>query len=121
MMRSISPWVIPASVFAPAAWVVGIGLAIAGVGFGLFVPLAQEYSARAGSNLYRGVTILTWVTVVRVSQVFGPPAGSFLSDATGARVTFAIAALGMAVLAVVWRPLRLALGKAHPAHGETEA
>lgn len=93
-------------VVAPEAWAVATGLAVAGVGFGLWVPLAQEYTARAGSTLYRGVTILTWVTVVRVSQVFGPPAGSFLSDAAGARVTFAVATLGMALMAATWQPLR---------------
>ncbi|MGI9647331.1 MAG: MFS transporter [Acidimicrobiia bacterium] len=93
-------------VFASGAAVVALGLAVAGVGFGLWVPLAQEYTARAGSTLYRGVTILTWVTVVRISQVFGPPAGSFLSDTAGGRVTFGVAAIGMALMATVWRPLQ---------------
>jgi len=91
---------------APAPWFVALGLAVSGVGFGMFTPLAQDYSARAAGALYRGITVLTWVTVVRVAQVVGPPTGSFLSEAVSARLTFGLAAVGMAVLAGSWRPIR---------------
>lgn len=91
---------------APDVWVVTVGLGVAGVGFGLFTPLAQEYGTRAAGAAYRGVTVLTWVTIVRVGQVIGPPAGSFFADGAGARFTFAVATVGMALMALVWRPLR---------------
>lgn len=94
------------AMIAPAAWFVAAGLAVSGVGFGMFTPLAQDYSARAAGALYRGITVLTWVTVVRVAQVVGPPTGSYLSDAVNARLTFGLAAIGMAVLALSWRPIR---------------
>ncbi len=95
-----------AAALAPSAWLVAAGLAIAGAGNGLYIPLAQEYSARVGGALYRGVTVLTWVTVVRISQVAGPPGGSYLADSVGPRMTFWAASLGTVVLAFAWRPLQ---------------
>lgn len=94
---------------APGPWVVAAGLALAGVGFGMYVPLAQEYAARVGTAVYRGVTVLTWVTVVRIAQMTGPPVGSFLADTVGPRFTFGLAAVGLAILAVAWGPLRSAI------------
>ncbi len=91
---------------APAWWVVPIGLAIAGVGFGLFVPQAQEKAATLGGPLYRGLTVLTWVTFVRIAQVIGPPSGSWSSESFGPRLTFAIAAMVMLVAAILWKPVR---------------
>lgn len=94
---------------APEAWVVGAGLGIAGIGFGLFLPQVQAFTAAAGGARYRGVTVLMWVTVVRIAQVVGPPTGSQLSDRIGTRVVFLVAAGGMAVLAASWRPVRSAV------------
>lgn len=91
---------------APDWWFVSIGLGLGGVGFGLFVPLAQDRAASVGGALYRGLTVLTWVTFVRVAQVVGPPMGSSMSESVGPRATFAIAAGGMALAALTWRPLR---------------
>lgn len=91
---------------APAWWFVSIGLGLSGVGFGLFVPLAQDRAATVGGTLYRGLTVLTWVTFVRIAQVIGPPAGSSMSEALGSRVTFGIAAAGMGLAALTWRPVR---------------
>ena len=91
---------------APQVWLVPTGLAVAGVGFGLFVPLAQSYAATAAGPIYRGVTVLTWVTVVRIAQVVGPPGGSMIADNVGTRVGFAAASVAMVVLAVTWRPVR---------------
>jgi MFS family permease len=91
---------------APGVWAVAGGLMVSGIGFGLFTPLAQEFAARVGTGVYRGVTVLTWVTVVRFGQLIGPPFGSFLTDSAGPRVTFAVAAAGMALLTVSWGPLR---------------
>lgn len=91
---------------APAVWAVATGLAIAGLGFGMYVPLVQDYSAKAGTAAYRGVTVLTWVTVVRVAQVVGPPSSSALADSIGSRISFVGAAVTMALIASLWRPIR---------------
>ena len=91
---------------APRWWVVSIGLGVSGFGFGLFVPLAQDRAASVGGALYRGLTVLTWVTFVRVAQVIGPPVGSAMAVGLGPRVTFALSAAGMLTLSLVWRPLR---------------
>lgn len=91
---------------APAWWFVSIGLGLSGIGFGLFVPLAQDRAATMGGALYRGLTVLTWVTFVRIAQVIGPPAGSTMAESLGSRVTFGIAAAGMGLAALAWRPVR---------------
>jgi MFS family permease len=91
---------------APAWWAVSLGLGISGVGFGLFVPLAQDKAASFGGDLYRGLTVLTWVTFVRVAQVVGPPAGSWTSEELGPRATFALAAGAMFLGATTWRAAR---------------
>lgn len=91
---------------APTWWFVSIGLGLAGAGFGLFIPLAQDRAASVGGGVYRGLTVLTWVTFVRVAQVFGPPAGSSMSETLGPRTTFGLAAAGMGLAALVWKPLR---------------
>ncbi len=91
---------------APSWWVVPIGLAMAGIGFGLFVPQAQTKAATLGGPLYRGLTVLTWVTFVRVAQVIGPPGGSWSADALGPRITFAVASSVMLLAALIWQPIR---------------
>lgn len=91
---------------APNPWIVALGLGLTGVGFGLFVPLAQDRAATAGGTLFRGLTVLTWVTIVRSAQVVGPPTASFFNEAIGARPTFGIAAAVMALGAVAWQPAR---------------
>jgi MFS family permease len=91
---------------APDWWVVPLGLAVSGLGFGLFVPQAQEKAATLSDPLYRGLTVLTWVTFVRFAQVIGPPSGSWSAETVGPRITFAIAGLVMLLAAVLWRPIR---------------
>lgn len=91
---------------APEWWFVSIGLGISGIGFGLFVPIAQDHSASAAGGLYRGLTVLSWVTVVRMAQVVGPPVGASMSASIGSRITFGFAAVGMALAWVSWRPIR---------------
>lgn len=91
---------------APEWWFVPIGLGLTGIGFGLFVPLAQEQATSVGGAAFRGLTVLTWVTVVRMAQVIGPPLGSSLSEGIGPRPTFGLAAAGMTLAFVSWRPLR---------------
>ena len=96
---------------APGWWAVSLGLGISGVGFGLFVPLAQDRMATLGGDLYRGLTVLTWVTFVRVAQVIGPPTGSYTTDRLGPRFTFALAAAAMLFGAAIWRPVRRAVNQ----------
>jgi len=91
---------------APGWWVVPIGLALAGVGFGLFVPQAQTKAATLGGPVYRGLTVLTWVTFVRFAQVIGPPGGSWSAESLGPRITFAVSAVVMLLAAVLWQPIR---------------
>lgn len=93
---------------APEWWFVALGLAISGVGFGLWVPIAQEHTAEVGGDLYRGLTVLMWVTFVRVAQVVGPPAGASMSESIGPRITFLIAGVGMGVATLAWGPVRAA-------------
>ena len=90
----------------PRWWVVPLGLALAGIGFGLFVPQAQDRAATLGGPVYRGLTVLTWVTFVRIAQVIGPPGGSWSAEAIGPRLTFASSATVMLLAAVLWIPVR---------------
>ena len=92
--------------FAPAWWFVAVGLGVSGIGFGLWVPIAQEHTAEVGGDVYRGLTVLMWVTFVRVAQVIGPPLGASMSDGIGPRTTFATAGAGMAVALLTWQPIR---------------
>ncbi len=87
-------------------WGVLVGLFVAGMGFGLFVPVAQSFAALVGTDRFRGVSVLMWVAVIRVAQVLGPPTGSFLADGAGPRSAFWASAVGMAIIAAAWRPLR---------------
>lgn len=102
---------------ATVPWMVFAGLAVAGVGFGLYVPVAQSFIAEVGTDRYRGVSVLIWVTVVRLAQVIGPPVGSLLADGAGPRVAFWSASLGMAVITVAWRPVRSLSRRTAPAPG----
>ncbi|MXW96783.1 MAG: MFS transporter [Acidimicrobiaceae bacterium] len=102
---------------APSAnWVVA-GLAVCGFGFGAFVPQAQAYAATVGGPHYRGLTVLVWVTIIRLSQLAGPPAGSMVYDATGPTVPFWSAAVVTGALAVAWIPVRRAVSSATSAAG----
>jgi len=91
---------------APEWWVVAIGLAVSGLGFGLFVPQAQEKVATLNDPIFRGLTVLTWVTFVRFAQVVGPPAGSWSAENLSPRITFAIAGFVMLFAALFWKPIR---------------
>lgn len=91
---------------SPEWWFVTAGLGLSGIGFGLFVPQAQERAASMGGVAYRGLTVLTWVTAVRVAQMIGPPLGSWAGEALGPRLTFLIAGGTMLIAAAVWTPLR---------------
>ncbi|MGA7270552.1 MAG: MFS transporter, partial [Acidimicrobiia bacterium] len=91
---------------APRWWVVPLGLAASGLGFGLFVPQAQDRAATLGGTVYRGLSVLTWVTFVRIAQVIGPPAGSLAAEGLGPRPTFLVACVVMALAAILWKPVR---------------
>ncbi len=102
---------------ATSAVSVAAGLAVCGFGFGAFVPQAQAYAATVGGHRYRGLTVLVWVTIIRLSQVAGPPAGSMLYDAAGPTVPFWSAAAITGVLAVAWIPVRRAVSNPAGAAG----
>ena len=102
---------------ATSAVSVAAGLAVCGFGFGAFVPQAQAYAATVGGQHYRGLTVLVWVTIIRLSQVTGPPAGSMLYDAAGPTVPFWSAAVLTGVLAVAWIPVRRAVSNPAGAAG----
>lgn len=91
---------------APEWWFVSLGLGIAGAGFGLYTPQAQERAASMGGAAYRGLTVLTWVTSVRFAQVIGPPLGSWVGESLGPRPTFLIAGAVMLAAAMLWLPVR---------------
>lgn len=97
-----------AAAMATTPWHIAAGLGLAGLGFGLFVPVAQSFASLVGTDQYRGLTVLMWVTIVRVAQVIGPQVGSRLADSatSGPRLAFGIAAAGMGFIAVGWVPLR---------------
>ncbi len=97
---------------AASTWSVAVGLAVCGFGFGAFIPQAQAYAATVGGNRYRGLTVLIWVTIIRVSQLVGPPAGSMLYDSVGPTVPFWSAAAVTCVLAVAWKRVRRSLSGA---------
>lgn len=90
----------------PRWWVIPIGLALAGIGLGLFVPQAQDRAATLGGPVYRGLTVLTWVTFVRIAQVIGPAGGSWSAESVGPRLTFALSGATMLLAAILWRPAR---------------
>ncbi|MDH3250030.1 MAG: MFS transporter [Acidimicrobiia bacterium] len=97
-----------ATAAAPTWWFVAVGLGVSGIGFGLWVPIAQEHTAEVGGDVYRGLTVLMWVTFVRVAQVIGPPMGASMSESIGPRTTFLIAGVGMGLAMLAWRPVRTA-------------
>ena len=102
---------------ATTAISVAAGLAVCGFGFGAFVPQAQAYAATVGGQNYRGLTVLVWVTIIRLSQVAGPPAGSMVYDAAGPTVPFWSAAAITGVMACAWIPLRRVMSApARPSH-----
>ncbi|MYE66230.1 MAG: MFS transporter [Acidimicrobiaceae bacterium] len=94
---------------AASAGSVVAGLAVCGFGFGAFVPQAQAFAATVGGQAYRGLTVLFWVTIIRLSQVSGPPAGSMIYDTLGPSVPFWSAAAITGVLALAWIPVRRAV------------
>lgn len=91
---------------ATTPWHVAAGLGIAGLGFGLFTPIAQSFISLVGTDKYRGLSVLMWVTIVRVAQVVGPQVGARMTDGAGPRLAFGAAAIGMGAIAVGWYPLR---------------
>ena len=102
---------------APSALAVVAGLTVCGFGFGAFVPQAQAYAATVGGQHYRGLTVLIWVTIIRLSQLIGPPAGSMLYDAAGPTVPFWVAAAITGALALLWIPVRRAVARPAGAAG----
>jgi MFS family permease len=101
---------------APSLWFVGLGLAVLGLGTGSIFPLLQDFAASVAPGRYRGAMVGTWVSANRLGQTLGPTFGAALASGIGDRTSYYGGAIVMAVVAVVWRPVR-ARGRAiwgHP-------
>jgi len=97
---------------APNLWVLGMGLAVLGSGTGSIFPLLQDYSASAGPAKYRGILVGTWVSANRVGQASGPVIGTMAADGFGERQSYGGGVVVMAIVALVWMPMRrLASGR----------
>lgn len=94
--------------FAPSVLLVGVGLVAAGFGFGTITPLAQQMATEASSPAYRGIVVLSWVTVVRFTQTVAPPTASAVTNAFASRVAFGAMAVVTLVVALGWRRVRQA-------------
>lgn len=91
---------------APDLWVVALGLALIGLGYGSMTPLFQTFSTSAGSARYRGVLVGTWVTGNRVGMVAGPAGATAIAASLGERESYLLGALVVGAIAVAWVPLR---------------
>jgi len=91
---------------APNLWLVALGLALLGSGTGSIFPLFQTYAASAVSANYRGASVGMWVSANRLGQWAGPTAGTAVAASLGERESYFGAAIVMAVVALVWVPLR---------------
>jgi MFS family permease len=105
---------------ATSPWHVAAGLGLAGLGFGLFIPVAQSFISLVGTDQYRGLSVLMWVTIVRVAQVVGPQVGARMTDGAGPRLAFGLAAAGMGVVAIFWIPARRLINRNVVRAGITE-
>lgn len=91
---------------APTLWVVGLGLALVGTGYGSFTPVLQTFATSAGADRHRGVLVGTWVTGNRVGMFAGPWAATALAGAIGEQEVYLVGALIVGAVAVAWVPLR---------------
>ncbi|MCB2223514.1 MAG: MFS transporter [Actinobacteria bacterium] len=91
---------------SPALWQVALGLAVIGSGTGSIFPLLQTYAASAVPAEYRGASVGMWVTANRLGQFSGPTAATAIAASVGDRETYFGAAGIMAVVAMVWVPMR---------------
>jgi len=91
---------------APTLWVVGLGLALVGGGYGSMTPLFQAFATSAGAPRYRGLLVGTWVTGNRVGMVAGPAGATAIAAALGERDSYLLGALVVGAVAVGWVPLR---------------
>ena len=91
---------------APALWVVALGMALVGAGYGSFTPVLQTFATSAGRARHRGVLVGTWVTGNRVGMFAGPWAATALAGAIGEQDSYLVGALVVGAVAVAWVPLR---------------
>ena len=91
---------------APNLWFIVLGLAVLGSGTGSIFPLFQNYAASAVPADYRGASVGMWVSSNRLGQWAGPTAGTAIAASAGERQSYFGAAVVMAVVALVWGPVR---------------
>jgi ACDE family multidrug resistance protein len=99
-----------AAAAAGPAMVAG-GLALAGVGFGLFVTLAQTYVSSVGTGEQRGLAAGVWLSINRLAQAAAPPLGTAMSHRTGARAVLFAGSGAVVVAGATWRWLRAELNR----------
>lgn len=93
---------------APSLVIVALGLFTFGLGIGSVFPVVQVFLTEAASGTYRGAAIGTWVSSIRTGQTIGPIVGTRLADSVGERETFFIGGTVLALVALIWVPLRRA-------------
>ena len=91
---------------APSLWFIALGLAVLGSGTGSIFPLFQNYAASAVPADYRGASVGMWVSANRLGQWAGPTAGTAVAASLGERQSYFGAAVIMAMVALVWGPVR---------------
>ena len=91
---------------APELWVVVLGLALVGAGYGSFTPVLQTFATSAGRARHRGVLVGSWVTGNRAGMFAGPWAATALAESIGEQDSYLVGALVVGAVAVAWVPLR---------------
>jgi MFS family permease len=91
---------------APSLWVVAMGLAVCGIGYGSYTPVLMDWATSAGRDRHRGVLVGTWVTGNRFGMFAGPWAATALAGAMGEQDAYLVGALIVGAVAVGWIPLR---------------
>ncbi len=110
-------WVIAASLplvvggyvavaLAPSLWIVGLGLGLVGLGYGSLAPVMMGFSTSVGKPQYRGVLVGTYVSGNRVGMFVGPALATAVAGSLGDRRSYWAGAALLAVVAVIWLPLR---------------
>jgi MFS family permease len=94
---------------------VAAGLLCAGLGFGVFIPLAQTYVSSVGGSSARGMTVGMWMSANRVAQTGAPPLAAGLADRAGHRLALLVGSGALLAVAALWHPVRR---RAEPPRGE---
>lgn len=84
---------------APGVGLVGLAVAVYGVGEALVIVPLQAYAAGLAPATYRGIMVAVWVSAVRAGQALGPVLAGVSLHAVGSRTSFVVAAVVSAMAA----------------------